>query len=42
MMMDSYNTHYKLTGDENVATEELESNEDARVKLYYQYPYEFP
>ena len=39
MMMDSYNTHYKLTGDEKVTTAELESNKETRAKLYYQYPY---
>ena len=40
MMMDSYNTHYKLKGDEKVTTSDLQNNQDARVKLYYQYPYE--
>ncbi len=40
MMMDSYNTHYKLKGDEEVSTSDLESNKDARARLYYQYPYD--
>ncbi len=37
MMMDSYNTHYELTGN-TPDTSSLNANSN-RVKLFYQYPY---